>query len=147
MSATVSALQDLWHSREARERKLISIAALVLFLGGVYGFILDPAWSGLKALKTSLPAAQTQAAQVNALAAQVKANPAAMDTPNQTKLQASLSAANIAATVSAAAPWVVTVNGVSGQALWTWLRTHNASKTNLKRSSTGAWSGDITLEP
>jgi type II secretory pathway component PulM len=147
MSATLSALQDLWHSREARERKLISIAALVLFLGGVYGFILDPAWSGLKALKTSLPAAQAQAALVHALAAQVKANPAAVDTPNQAKLQATLSGANIGATVSAAAPWVVTVNSASGEALWTWLRMHNASKTNLKRSSTGAWSGDITLEP
>jgi general secretion pathway protein M len=147
MSATLSALQDLWHSREARERKLISIAALVLFLGGIYGFTLDPAWSGLKALKTSLPAAQAQAAQVQALAAQIKANPAAMVASNQANLQASLSAANISATVSAAAPWVVTVNSASGEALWAWLKTHNASKSSLKRSSTGAWSGDITLEP
>jgi type II secretory pathway component PulM len=147
MSTTLATLQDLWFSREPRERKLVSIAALVLFFGGIYGLVLDPAWSGLKTLNTSLPAAQAQAAQVQALAAQLKTNPTVMSPSNQANLQASLSAANINATVNAAAPWVVTVNNATGEALWTWLKTHNASNTSLKRSSTGAWSGDITLEP
>ncbi len=147
MSTTLAALQDFWFSREPRERRVVSIAALVLFLSGIYGLILDPAWSGLKTLSTSLPATQAQAAQVQALAAQIKANPTVMSSLNQANLQASLSAANINATVSATSPWVVTVNNATGEALWTWLKAHYASKTNLKRSSTGVWAGEVTIEP
>ncbi len=147
MSATLRALQDIWNSRDARERKLLIIALVVVFLGSVYGLILDPAWTGLNTLKTSLPAAQARQAQVQQLTAQIQANPVANAAPNQASLQASLSAANINATVSAAAPWVITINTATGDALWTWLKTNNATKTTLKRNPTGTWSGELTLEP
>jgi type II secretory pathway component PulM len=146
MNVTVAAFKQLWHSREARERKLVSIAAGVLVVAGVYGFVLDPAWTGFNALKTSLPAAQANAAQVQALAQHIKANPSLTAPTNAASLQQSLSAANINATTSPSAPWVVTVNSASGEALWAWLQTHKAVATQLKRSNVGVWSGQITLE-
>jgi type II secretory pathway component PulM len=146
MSA-VDSLATLWHSREPRERTLISLAAAVLLLGALYGWIIDPALSATQRLKTDLPAVQTKLAQVKSLAASVKANPSTANTAvTQANVQASLSTANINATVSAATPWVVTVNAATGEALWAWLGTHSTSKTTLKRSASGLWSGELVLE-
>ncbi len=146
-SAALTAFLDLWHSREPRERTLVSLAAAVLVLGGLYAWVLDPALQDTRRLITELPAAQAKLAQVQQLAATTKAagkaNPAA---PSQATLQASLSAASINASVNAAAPWVVTVNAASGEALWAWLGSHAASKTALKRNANGSWAGEITLE-
>ncbi len=147
MSATLQALQDIWLSRDARERKLLTIALAVVLLGGIYGLILDPALAGLNTLKTSLPATQAKQAQVQQLAAQIQATPTTLAPTSQASLQASLSAANVNATVSASAPWVITINAATGEALWAWLKTNNANKSTLKRNANGIWSGELTLEP
>jgi general secretion pathway protein M len=145
-SAFFDSLSTFWHSREPRERTLVSLAAAVLVLGGLYAWVLDPALTATQRLKTELPATQAKLAQVQSLAVAAKANASSNAAPNQANLQASLSAASMNATVSAAAPWVVTVNAATGDALWAWLRTHPAAKTALKRSAAGSWSGELTLE-
>ena len=144
--AFFDSLSTLWHSRGSRERTLVSLAAAVLVLGGLYAWVLDPALTATRRLKTELPAAQAKLAQVQSLAAAAKANASNTAAPTQANLQASLSAASINATVSAAAPWMITVNAATGDALWGWLNAHPTAKTTLKRSATGSWSGEITLE-
>lgn len=144
--AFFESLSTLWHSREPRERTLVSLAAAVLVLGGLYAWVLDPALTATRRLKIELPAAQAKLAQVQSLAAAAKANASNTATPTQANLQVSLSGASISATVSAAAPWVITVNAATGDALWAWVNAHASSKTTLKRSATGSWSGEITLE-
>jgi general secretion pathway protein M len=146
-SAFLESLSAVWHSREPRERALVSIAAAVLVLGGLYAWVLDPALAAKQRLKTELPAAQAKLAQVQSLASAAKANaanPAAV--PSQANLQASLAAAGVSATVSASAPWVVTVSASNGDAIWNWLKTHSVSKTALKRNANGSWAGELTLE-
>lgn len=150
---------ELWHSREPRERVLMSLAAVVLVLGTVYAAVLDPALQAAQRLKTDLPAAQRTAQQVQQLAGVLKAQPdspqytlngaagsmGSIDSVSQTSLQASLAAAGITATVSAAKPWVITVNSATGEALWAWVGQRAVSKTQLKRSASGAWQGELTL--
>jgi type II secretory pathway component PulM len=146
-TAVFDSLAVLWRSREPRERALLSLAAVVLVVGGLYGWVLEPAMAANQRLKTDLPAAQAKLAQVQQLAASAKTNAAGNTAaPSQASLQASLSAASINATVSASAPWVVTITAANGEPLWAWLNTHAASKTALKRSANGSWSGELTLE-
>jgi type II secretory pathway component PulM len=147
MSAVLDPLAQLWRSREPRERSLVALAAAVVLLGALYAGVLEPAWTTTQRLKTELPAAQAKSVQVQQLATSAKAHLALSGAaPSQTSLQASLSAANINAAVSAAAPWVVTVNAASGESLWAWLQAHATSKTALKRSANGSWAGELTLE-
>jgi type II secretory pathway component PulM len=145
--AFLTPLLDVWHSREPRERLLVSLAAAVLLLGGLYAWVLDPALQTTQRLKTELPLAQTKLAQVQQLSLAAKANATGSSAaPNQASLQTGLSAAGINATVSAAAPWLVTINGAAGEPLWLWLKTHPTSKSTLKRNANGSWQGELTLE-
>jgi type II secretory pathway component PulM len=146
-SAFFDSLGTLWHSREPRERTLVALAAVVIVIGGLYAWVLDPALTTNRRLKTELPATHVKLAHVQSLAIAAKANASSnVAAPSQANLQASLSAASISATVSAAPPWVITVNAATGDALWTWIKTHATNKTTLKRSATGNWSGELTLE-
>jgi type II secretory pathway component PulM len=145
MARFFDSLSAVWHSREPREHTMVTVAACVLVLGGLYAWVLDPAMTAIQRLKVDLPAAQTKLVQVQSLATGAKAN-ASTANPSQATLQASLSAASITATVSAASPWVVTINAASGDALWGWVNTHALTKVSLKRSATGTWSGELILE-
>jgi type II secretory pathway component PulM len=147
-------IRQLWDSRSPRERLLIMMATAVIGLGSVYAGVLDPALTGLTQLKTSLPAAQAELTAVKALALQLQAMPKA-DTVSdsamtQTSLQTALNSAGIDGTVSALAPWHISIRTSNGDALWAWLRQHPVSQTELKRtdSDTAAnWQGELTLAP
>ncbi len=143
----------LWDSRAPRERLFISIALLVVVLGGLYSGFIDPALSDLKRFKTSIPVAQATLTKVKILSAQVKAQPkneaiSSGDLSNLEAVQASLSAANIEAKVSDTPPWVITIRRASGEDLLNWLRQYPIKLAELKRvghHTDAYWQGETTL--
>jgi general secretion pathway protein M len=147
---TMDVIKQLWDAREPRERTLISLAAAVVVLSGLYAGVIDPALTGTARLKNSLPQAQAQLAQVQALSLQVQALPkTSQDSADasQASIEASLAAASIDGAVSTGSPWKISIRQSSGDALWTWLRQNPASTADLKRSGDAntIWHGDVVL--
>lgn len=60
-------LQEFWSARDARERNMLSIAALVVGLALVYLLLIDPALEGRQQLSKTLPNLRQQVAQMQAL--------------------------------------------------------------------------------
>lgn len=58
---------EFWAVRDARERTMLSVAALVVTMGLVYALLIDPALSGRSQLNKNLPELRQQVAQLQAL--------------------------------------------------------------------------------
>jgi general secretion pathway protein M len=58
---------EFWAARDARERAMLAVAALVVTLGLVYALLIDPALSGRDRLNKSLPLLRQQVARMQAL--------------------------------------------------------------------------------
>jgi len=59
-----------WSQRDARERKLLTLAAIVIVLACVYLIFLEPALTGRNKLQTQIPELRQQLAEMTALSAQ-----------------------------------------------------------------------------
>jgi general secretion pathway protein M len=58
---------EFWAARDARERAMLAVAALVVTLGLVYALLIDPALSGRDRLNKNLPLLRQQVARMQAL--------------------------------------------------------------------------------
>ncbi len=67
----MDALRDFWNQRAPRERLALGLAATVIAAAAVYLLLIEPAATGIPRLERSLPAARTQAAQLDQLLAEV----------------------------------------------------------------------------
>lgn len=67
----MDALRSFWSQRAPRERIALAAAAAVLLLAAVYLLLIEPAATGIPRLERSLPAARTQAEQLDRLLAEV----------------------------------------------------------------------------
>ena len=59
---------EFWAARNARERAMLGIAALVVIFGLYYALLIDPALAGRKRLNDDLPVLRQQVAQMQAMA-------------------------------------------------------------------------------
>lgn len=59
---------EFWAARDARERAMLAVAALVVTFGLYYAFLIDPALAGRARLNKDLPVLRQQAAQMQAMA-------------------------------------------------------------------------------
>jgi general secretion pathway protein M len=59
---------EFWAVRDARERAMLAVAALVVTLGLAYALLIDPALAGRERLNKDLPELRQQVAQMRALA-------------------------------------------------------------------------------
>lgn len=64
---------EFWAVRDARERAMLSMAALVITFGLTYALLIDPALSGRDQLNKNLPVLRQQAAQLQALSKEAAA--------------------------------------------------------------------------
>ncbi len=64
---------EFWAGRDARERAMLGMAALVAIFGLIYALLVDPALSGRARLSKDLPLLRLQVAQMQALANQAAA--------------------------------------------------------------------------
>jgi general secretion pathway protein M len=62
-----------WAARNARERSMLAVAALVVTFGLAYAVLIDPAVSARKRLNNSLPELRQQVAQLRALSKEAAA--------------------------------------------------------------------------
>lgn len=64
------AYSDFWAKRDARERAMLGLAALVVAFGMIYALLVDPALSGRDRLNKNLPLLRQQFVLMQALAKQ-----------------------------------------------------------------------------
>lgn len=64
-------LAEFWSVRDARERKMLTIAAVVVALSLIYALLISPALTGRELLRKKLPALREQAVQMQALSKEV----------------------------------------------------------------------------
>ena len=64
---------EFWAVRDARERAMLAVAALVVTLGLAYALLIDPALSGRDRLNKNLPVLRLQVAQMQTLAKEAAA--------------------------------------------------------------------------
>lgn len=64
---------EFWTVRDARERAMLAVAALVVTLGLTYVLLIDPALAGRDRLNKNLPVLRQQVAQMQALAKEAAA--------------------------------------------------------------------------
>jgi general secretion pathway protein M len=60
-------ISAFWSARNARERRLLSVAMIVMALGLIYLLLIDPALTGREQLNKNLPALRQQVAQLQAM--------------------------------------------------------------------------------
>lgn len=100
----MNALIQFWSERAPRERAILGLGGVVVVAAIGYLLLVDPAWSGIRALERSLPATRAQAAQLDAYLAEasaLKAKPqvAAVGTAEaRAAMEKSLAAAGLKAT-------------------------------------------------
>jgi general secretion pathway protein M len=63
---------DFWTARDARERAMLSAAAMVVVLGLTYLLLIEPALAGRKKIINDLPHLRQQVAQLQALTKEAK---------------------------------------------------------------------------
>jgi general secretion pathway protein M len=64
---------EFWAERDARERAMLSVAALVVTFGLAYALLIDPALAGRDRLNKNLPVLRQQVAQMQALSKEAAA--------------------------------------------------------------------------
>jgi general secretion pathway protein M len=75
---------EFWAARDARERAMLAVAALVATFGLYYALLIDPALAGRERLSKDLPVLRQQVAQMQAMAKEAAAlsgKPAAPQMP------------------------------------------------------------------
>ena len=77
LGAVTRPLQDYWSARNPRERRLIAIALWTVVLAVLYLLLLEPAINGRAQLTKELPALRQQVLQMQSMARELKAAPAA----------------------------------------------------------------------
>jgi general secretion pathway protein M len=73
MDRTSLSFSEFWAVRDARERAMLSVAALVATLGLFYALLINPALSGRERLSKDLPVLRQQVAQMQAMAKETAA--------------------------------------------------------------------------
>lgn len=58
---------EFWATRDARERAMLSAAAIMVLFGLIYALLIDPALSGRAQLNRDMPLRRQQVAQLQAL--------------------------------------------------------------------------------
>lgn len=69
----MEALKQFWAERAPRERSILLIGGLLLVAVIAYLIAIEPAWTGIARLEKSLPQQRANAAELEALLAEVKA--------------------------------------------------------------------------
>lgn len=64
---------EFWAARDARERVMLAVAALVVTVGMAYALLIDPALTGRDQLNKNLPVLHQQVAQLQALSKEAAA--------------------------------------------------------------------------
>ncbi len=99
---------EFWSVRDARERKMLTIAAVVVALSLIYALLISPALTGRELLRKKLPALREQVVQMQALSKEVASygehTPTLVSPMSQTSISAALSRLNLK-------PQSVTVTG------------------------------------
>lgn len=67
----MDALRNFWSQRAPRERLALAAATTLLLLAAIYLLLIEPAATGIPRLERTLPAARTQAEQLDRLLAEV----------------------------------------------------------------------------
>jgi general secretion pathway protein M len=91
-----NALRNFWSAREAREQRMLLVAACVIAAALLYVLLIAPALSARQKLSKTLPQLREQAAQMQALAAQAATLQASSNAPvvpmSSASIEASLQA-------------------------------------------------------
>jgi general secretion pathway protein M len=66
-------LAAFWNERTPRERAVLALLGVIVLLAVLYLMLVEPAVTGIKRLERGLPQVRSQAAQLDALLADVKA--------------------------------------------------------------------------
>lgn len=69
----MEALKQFWSERAPRERAVLLLGGALLVAAIVYLVAIEPAWTGIARLERSLPQQRANAAELEALLAEVKA--------------------------------------------------------------------------
>ena len=69
----MDALKQFWAERAPRERSILLIGGILLLAVIAYLIAVEPAWTGIARLEKSLPQQRANAAELEALLAEVKA--------------------------------------------------------------------------
>lgn len=69
----MEALRQFWSERAPRERAVLLLGGALLVAAIVYLVAIEPAWTGIARLERSLPQQRANAAELEALLAEVKA--------------------------------------------------------------------------
>jgi len=64
---------EFWAARDARERAMLAVAALVVVFGAGYALLIDPALTGRERLNKNLPVLRQQVAQMRSLSKEAAA--------------------------------------------------------------------------
>lgn len=67
LNRSLQSWSEFWHARNARERMLLVMAAVVIVLGLLYAVLVGPALNGRQQLNKSLPQLRQQVAQLQAM--------------------------------------------------------------------------------
>jgi general secretion pathway protein M len=67
LNQSMQSFSEFWAVRDARERAMLAVAALVVTFGLAYALLIDPALSGRDQLNKNLPVLRQQVAQMQAL--------------------------------------------------------------------------------
>ena len=73
LNGLFESLAVFWRERNARERKAIALAALVIVLALIYSIFIGPALAGRAQLEKAVPALRQQAAELQLLSKQATA--------------------------------------------------------------------------
>lgn len=99
---------EFWSVRGARERKMLTIAAVVVALSLIYALLISPALTGRELLRKKLPALREQVVQMQALSKELAGygehTPTMVTPMSQTSVVAALARLNLK-------PQSVTVTG------------------------------------
>ncbi|MGA7595243.1 MAG: type II secretion system protein GspM [Gallionella sp.] len=93
INRTRPALSEFWEARNARERNLLALAALVVAFGLFYSVLIHPALAGRKQLNSDLPVLRQQVAQLRELAKQASLLSAMPALPRATMTREGIEAA------------------------------------------------------
>ena len=151
LSPVLDPINSVWSARSTREQSIVLVATVFLAVSAWYVLLIEPARAGTVRLSQSLPNTLAKSSQVEQLAAQVAALPkqdragSGATLNSKDAIEASLISQGISGTVSANAPYIITFQGVNGEALWQWVNTHSVRDAQLKRTATGNWQGQLTL--
>lgn len=69
----MEALKQFWAERAPRERAILALGGVLVLAVVIYLVAIEPAWTGIARLERSLPQQRANAAELEALLAEVKA--------------------------------------------------------------------------